>query len=264
MANYSQSVFFGPKDSLPTSDPLKIIRGTEVDAEFAAISTAVGTKLDTVGEGLSLSGTTAALSLAALTGTVTPVAGDKLVVGDISDSDATKYITIQQILDLITYPDTSITAGLGFDGDGSASTLVHDWSEFPEDTGSQISTDFFMMYDAGTGTERRVSAAGITKIGRDVASSTYTVLSDDTNRIIWWNNAGGTVTLNTSSGKDDCEITIVARQSGALTIAVPGGMTINGGLSGADKTFSTFNRGDAIVLRRFDSTNWYASRQPSS
>lgn len=44
MANYVKSTNFASKDSLPTGDPLKIVKGTEIDAEFNNIATAVASK----------------------------------------------------------------------------------------------------------------------------------------------------------------------------------------------------------------------------
>jgi hypothetical protein len=46
MSDYSQVTSFGPKDALITGDPNKVIRGTEFDSEFSAISTAIATKYD--------------------------------------------------------------------------------------------------------------------------------------------------------------------------------------------------------------------------
>jgi hypothetical protein len=46
MSNYSQVTSFTPKDSLLTGNPLKLVRGSEFDAEFAAISVAIATKID--------------------------------------------------------------------------------------------------------------------------------------------------------------------------------------------------------------------------
>jgi hypothetical protein len=47
MSNYTKSTNFATKDSLLTGNPSKLIRGTEIDAEFNAIATAVATKADT-------------------------------------------------------------------------------------------------------------------------------------------------------------------------------------------------------------------------
>lgn len=47
MSNYTKSTNFATKDALPSGDPLKIVKGTEIDTEFNNIATAVATKADT-------------------------------------------------------------------------------------------------------------------------------------------------------------------------------------------------------------------------
>lgn len=47
MSNYTQSTNFATKDSLPSGDPLKIVKGTEINTEFNNISVAIATKADT-------------------------------------------------------------------------------------------------------------------------------------------------------------------------------------------------------------------------
>lgn len=46
MSNYTKATNFLAKDSLASGDPLKIVRGSEIDAEFEAIETAVASKAD--------------------------------------------------------------------------------------------------------------------------------------------------------------------------------------------------------------------------
>lgn len=46
MANYVKSTDFASKDALTTGDPLKIIKGTEINTEFNNIQTAIVTKAD--------------------------------------------------------------------------------------------------------------------------------------------------------------------------------------------------------------------------
>jgi hypothetical protein len=48
MANYVKAVDFASKDALLSGDPAKIIKGTEIDTEYNAISVAISTKADTV------------------------------------------------------------------------------------------------------------------------------------------------------------------------------------------------------------------------
>lgn len=46
MSNYTKATNFASKDSLASGNPLKIIKGAEIDAEYVAIQTAVNSKLD--------------------------------------------------------------------------------------------------------------------------------------------------------------------------------------------------------------------------
>lgn len=49
MANYTKTTDFAAKDTLPGGDTNKVIRGSEFETEFDAISTAIATKSDTAG-----------------------------------------------------------------------------------------------------------------------------------------------------------------------------------------------------------------------
>jgi hypothetical protein len=46
MSNYTKSTDFATKDNLTSGNPLKIVKGTEIDTEFNNIQTAIATKLD--------------------------------------------------------------------------------------------------------------------------------------------------------------------------------------------------------------------------
>lgn len=46
MANYVKSTNFAVKDGLPSGDPLKVVKGTEIDTEFNNIATSVQSKAD--------------------------------------------------------------------------------------------------------------------------------------------------------------------------------------------------------------------------
>jgi len=59
MSNYTIAVDFAAKDALATGDTNKLVKGTEITAEFTAIATAVNSKADAANAALSgtLSGT---------------------------------------------------------------------------------------------------------------------------------------------------------------------------------------------------------------
>jgi hypothetical protein len=46
MSNYTKSTNFATKDALTSGNPLKIVKGTEIDTEFNNIQTAIATKAD--------------------------------------------------------------------------------------------------------------------------------------------------------------------------------------------------------------------------
>jgi hypothetical protein len=46
MSNYTKSTNFATKDNLSSGDPLKIVKGTEINTEFDNIATAIATKAD--------------------------------------------------------------------------------------------------------------------------------------------------------------------------------------------------------------------------
>ena len=73
MSDYSKTTNFAAKDSLPSGDPAKIIRGTEFNVEFDKIATAVKTKVDE--DDSVLTGLTTVEDLT-VTGTVTMTLGD--------------------------------------------------------------------------------------------------------------------------------------------------------------------------------------------
>lgn len=74
MSNYTQSTNFATKDALSPGDPLKIVRGTEINTEFTNIAVAVATKFDTTG--LASPGPIGATTPAAINGTTGTFSGN--------------------------------------------------------------------------------------------------------------------------------------------------------------------------------------------
>lgn len=80
MSNYTKTTNFTSKDSLPSGNTNKIIRGSEFDTEFNNIATAVQTKADLASP--ALTGTATAVNLT-VSGTFTAGSGITLT-GSIS------------------------------------------------------------------------------------------------------------------------------------------------------------------------------------
>lgn len=70
MSNYTKSTNFATKDALPSGNPLKIVKGTEIDTEYNNIAIAIATKADLASPTFTGTVTTAALTATgAFTGT---------------------------------------------------------------------------------------------------------------------------------------------------------------------------------------------------
>lgn len=79
MANYSKTTDFAAKDTLPGGDTNKVIRGSEFETEFDAISVAISTKADTASP--TFTGTATFATLNATTIDLNGGALDNVVIG---------------------------------------------------------------------------------------------------------------------------------------------------------------------------------------
>jgi hypothetical protein len=89
MSNYTKSTNFAVKDTLPTGDPAKVIKGTEFNVEFDNIATASATKANL--NNSALTGTTV-IATASVTGNIT--VGGTVDGRDVA-ADGTKLDTIE-------------------------------------------------------------------------------------------------------------------------------------------------------------------------
>lgn len=116
MSNYVQSTNFATKDALSSGDPLKIVKGTEINTEFVNIAVAVATKADllsspqflSVGIGVAASGVSGELQAASIGVNTAPsgVAGEIRATGNITaffsdDRLKTKLGNIENALDKV-------------------------------------------------------------------------------------------------------------------------------------------------------------------
>jgi hypothetical protein len=82
MSNYVKATNFAVKDTLTSGDPNKLVKGTELNAEFDSIATAVATKADTASP--SFTGTVVMASASVnLTGSTLTLTNGTIVDGTI-------------------------------------------------------------------------------------------------------------------------------------------------------------------------------------
>jgi hypothetical protein len=230
MANYSQTTFFGPKDALTPGDPLKIIRGVDVDAELSAISTAVATKIDTAGAGLARTGTTLALSLLGIADQsgLSPTA-DKVAVLDAADSSL-KMVTINDLVGAAenAVPVTRVlTAGNGLVGGGDLT--ANRTFTVGAGTGITVNAGDVALDVANT---RNVDHAGVTLTAGDGLTGGGTIEANRTFAV----GAGTGISVTASAvGLDTANSRNV--DHGAVSVSAGTGLT-GGGTIAANRTIS--------------------------
>ena len=97
MSNYSKLTNFATKDSLASGNPLKVIKGTEIDDEFEAIETSIATKAD----------------LASPTFTGTPAAPTAAAATNSTQIATTSFVQAQKASPAFTGTPTAPTASSG-------------------------------------------------------------------------------------------------------------------------------------------------------
>ena len=141
MSNYTKTTDFEAKDSLPTGDSGKIIRGAEFETEFDAISTAIATKADTAGP--TFTGTLTFETISDGTIGVTAFVDED----DMSSNSATLVPTQQSVK---AYVDSQVTA---------------QDLDFQADSGGALSIDLdseTMTFTGGTGIDTSGSGNAVT------------------------------------------------------------------------------------------------------
>lgn len=84
MSNYTKATDFASKDALISGNPSKLVRGTEINTEFAAIQTAVNSKADLASP--TFTGTLTAVTVA--------VTGNQTIAGTLTVTGALTAATI--------------------------------------------------------------------------------------------------------------------------------------------------------------------------
>lgn len=115
MSDYIKSTNFTVKDTLPSGNANKVVRGTELDTEFSAVQSAVQSKADK--NSPTFTGSPLAPTAAAGTNT-TQIATTAFVKDAVDTSAATLTTSIATKAD----KTTTITAGAGLTGGGDLST----------------------------------------------------------------------------------------------------------------------------------------------
>jgi hypothetical protein len=189
MSDYTKATNFTSKDSLSTGNPLKIVKGTEIDTEFNNIQTAVATKAD-------LASPTFSGSVTIVGGTITGITD--LAVADGGTGASTASGARTNLSAASSGANSDITSITG---------LTTPLTVAQGGTGAATLTANYVLLGNGTSAPQTVAP-----------STSGNVLTS--NGTTWTSSAGstGTVTsIATGNGLSGGTIT----SSGTLTIAAP-------------------------------------------
>jgi hypothetical protein len=211
MSNYTKTTDFEAKDSLPTGDSGKIIRGAEFETEFDAISTAIATKADTAGP--TFTGTLTFETISDGTIGVTAFVDED----NMASNSATLVPTQQSVK---AYVDSQVTA---------------QDLDFQADTGGALSIDLdseTLTFTGGTGVDTSGSGNAVT-FAIDSTVATLTGTQTLTNKTLTSPDVntpdidGGTIDGTVIGGATPAAVS-------ATTVSATGNITVGGTVDGRD------------------------------
>lgn len=174
MSNYTKATNFAAKDALPSGNPSKIIKGTEIDTEFNAIASAISSKADT--NSPTFTGTPLAPTQSTATTSNTQIATTAFVQAAIAAANLVPSGTI--VL-----------------WSGSVASIPTGWVLC---NGSNSTPDLRNRFVVGAGSTYAVGATG-GSADAIVVSHTHTATSTDSGHTHSY-TAPGTLAINTSGG----------------------------------------------------------------
>ena len=206
MTNYSKTTDFEAKDALPSGDPGKVVKGTEFEAEFDDIVTAIATKADiasptftgvvtapspmTLG-GVSMTATAAELNI--LDGvTATTAALNYLDIATLGLTAASKAVTADA--------NGVVTHDAGTSGEYTAVTSSSNAVSLNLQLGDNFSHDL---------TENTTISFANPAASGKVSTATLRIIQGSTARTITWHSSikwAGDEAPTLSTGDDDVDV----------------------------------------------------------
>ena len=242
MSNYVKATNFATKDTLPTGDSNKIVKGTEIDNEFNAIAGAISSKADLASP--ALTGTPTAPTATAGSNT-TQVATTAYVRGEVTaatGSLGTMSTQNKEAIDIeggtidatpigattaSTVRGTTVTATTGFVGNltgnvtGNASTATSATSATSATTAGFANNGVraWAIYSTSSGLVRGYNISSVSASGLNWTFNFSSGMSNS--------NYGIALTHSTTSGADiyNRPCNIGSWNSSSVTVTSPGGGT---------------------------------------
>jgi len=196
LSDYTKSTNFATKDNLSSGNPLKIVKGTEIDTEFNNIATAVATKADLASP--TFTGTATIPTVAISAGTITGITDLAVADGGTGASTAANARTnlsaaasgANSDITSITGLTTALTVAQGGTGVKTLTGIVYasGTSAFAAATGSQITTAIGSTAVTNATTATNVTnGLGVSQTYQNVTGSRAlgTTYTNSTSKPIW-------------------------------------------------------------------------------
>ena len=259
MTNYTKSTNFATKDTLTSGDPLKIVKGTEINTEFDNIQTAVNSKADSASPSFTGTMTYGGVTLtAAVTGTGKMVldTSPTLVTPNIGVATATSVNKLA-----ITAPATSATLAIADGGSLNTSGAYGITLTSTATTSVTLPTSGTLATLAGTEsfTNKTITNPTVT----NYLESVVTIGNSGTSQTLSLTN--GTVQTVTMTG--NCTFTMPTATAGKsfILIVSTGAGSYTGTFTSvkwpsntAPTLTTTASRWDILTFVA-DGTNWYGT-----
>jgi hypothetical protein len=214
MSNYVKATNFTAKDTLPTGNAGKIIKGSEIDTEFTAIASAVSSKADS--NSPALTGTPTTTTAAAGTNT-TQIASTAFVLTErTTEATLTNKTITSPIINEIIHEGTvdAFETTLAFTDPTADRTIT-----FPNKSGTLAMTDEIAVASTLSSSSGSYAIAG---------STSLIVTANSHGRSV-----GQTVYLNFTSGTAaDGYFTITAADTNTFTVTYGSVITTSGNVTG--------------------------------
>ena len=153
MANYTKATNFTAKDTLPTGNAGKIVKGTEIDTEFTAIASAVSSKADT--NSPTFTGTPVAPTASSSTNTtqLATTAFVQLIPGRIKQTVTATFNT-RSTTTSSSFVNTSVTASITPSSASSKILILLSTAGYIYNYGNEQNLDIYNGTASVTGTYR--------------------------------------------------------------------------------------------------------------
>jgi hypothetical protein len=184
MTNYVKSTNFATKDTLTSGDPLKIVKGTEINTEFDNIATAVATKADLASPTFTGTVVIPTVTISAGTITSTTIASPTITSGTLTDYTETAPASVNS--------GTSQTISLS-SGTVLRYTLTGNCT-FTMPTATAGKSFIVMLTQDGTGGRTATFTSvkypsGIVPVMTTTATTGFDIFSFVSNGTNWYGNA---------------------------------------------------------------------------